>query len=95
MPYCSYKVVSCSDQDVTTKANLLVETLSLLVERHNQNALALAKWLEKQPSVSGVDPWAHTFLSHMQLTTQMGKLPWSARLSLPSLRPETIPQRSL
>jgi O-acetylhomoserine/O-acetylserine sulfhydrylase len=32
-----------------------VETLSLRVERHNQNALALANWLKTQPNVSWVD----------------------------------------
>jgi O-acetylhomoserine/O-acetylserine sulfhydrylase len=31
-----------------------VETLSLRAERHGQNALALAKWLEKHPNVSWV-----------------------------------------
>ncbi len=31
-----------------------LETLSLRVERHNQNALALAQWLEKHPSVAWV-----------------------------------------
>jgi O-acetylhomoserine (thiol)-lyase len=32
-----------------------LETLSLRVERHGQNALALAKWLKTQPSVSWVN----------------------------------------
>jgi O-acetylhomoserine (thiol)-lyase len=31
-----------------------LETLSLRVERHNQNAIALAAWLEKHPAVSWV-----------------------------------------
>jgi len=31
-----------------------IETLSLRAERHAQNALALAKWLEKSPYVSWV-----------------------------------------
>ena len=31
-----------------------LETLSLRVERHNQNALAVAQWLEKHPSVAWV-----------------------------------------
>jgi len=31
-----------------------LETLSLRVERHVQNATALAQWLEKQPEVSSV-----------------------------------------
>jgi O-acetylhomoserine (thiol)-lyase len=31
-----------------------LETLSLRVERHNQNALALAQWLEKHPAVAWV-----------------------------------------
>lgn len=37
-----------------SKPNSLVETLSLRVERHNQNALALAIWLQEQPHVSYV-----------------------------------------
>ncbi|MFZ7088524.1 O-acetylhomoserine aminocarboxypropyltransferase/cysteine synthase family protein [Curtobacterium sp. RRHDQ10] len=32
-----------------------IETLSLRVERHNANALAIAEWLEQQPEVSSVD----------------------------------------
>jgi O-acetylhomoserine (thiol)-lyase len=32
-----------------------IETLSLRVERHNQNALALAEWLEQHPKVSNVN----------------------------------------
>ena len=31
-----------------------VETLSLRIERHSQNGLALAKWLEKNPDVEWV-----------------------------------------
>jgi O-acetylhomoserine (thiol)-lyase len=31
-----------------------LETLSLRVERHNQNALALAQWLAKHPSVAWI-----------------------------------------
>jgi len=32
-----------------------LETLSLRVERHSRNALALAEWLEQQPEVTSVD----------------------------------------
>jgi O-acetylhomoserine (thiol)-lyase len=32
-----------------------LETLSLRVERHSRNALAVAEWLERQPEVSSVD----------------------------------------
>lgn len=32
-----------------------IETLSLRVDRHSRNALALATWLEQQPEVSSVD----------------------------------------
>jgi O-acetylhomoserine (thiol)-lyase len=32
-----------------------LETLSLRVERHSRNALAIAEWLERQPEVSSVD----------------------------------------
>lgn len=32
-----------------------VETLSLRIERHSRNALAVARWLEQQPEVSSVD----------------------------------------
>ncbi|MHC5795018.1 O-acetylhomoserine aminocarboxypropyltransferase/cysteine synthase family protein [Lacisediminihabitans sp. FW035] len=32
-----------------------LETLSLRVERHSRNALAIAEWLEKQPEVESVD----------------------------------------
>ncbi|WP_394771120.1 O-acetylhomoserine aminocarboxypropyltransferase/cysteine synthase family protein [Lacisediminihabitans sp.] len=32
-----------------------LETLSLRVERHSRNALAIARWLEAQPEVSSVD----------------------------------------
>jgi O-acetylhomoserine (thiol)-lyase len=32
-----------------------LETLSLRVERHSRNALAIASWLEQQPEVSSVD----------------------------------------
>jgi O-acetylhomoserine (thiol)-lyase len=32
-----------------------LETLSLRVERHSRNALAIATWLERQPEVSSVD----------------------------------------
>jgi O-acetylhomoserine (thiol)-lyase len=32
-----------------------LETLSLRVERHSRNALAIARWLERQPEVASVD----------------------------------------
>jgi O-acetylhomoserine (thiol)-lyase len=32
-----------------------LETLSLRVERHSRNALAIARWLERQPEVGSVD----------------------------------------
>jgi O-acetylhomoserine (thiol)-lyase len=32
-----------------------IETLSLRVQRHGENALELAKWLQKHPKVNGVD----------------------------------------
>jgi O-acetylhomoserine (thiol)-lyase len=32
-----------------------IETLSLRVQRHGDNALELAKWLQKHPKVTGVD----------------------------------------
>lgn len=42
-----------------------IETLSLRAERHGQNTLALAKWLEKQPQVAWVSyPGLESHPSH-------------------------------
>jgi O-acetylhomoserine/O-acetylserine sulfhydrylase-like pyridoxal-dependent enzyme len=49
---CYYKEVSLDDLPESSILIDTVETLSLRVERHCQNALALALWLQEQPQVS-------------------------------------------
>jgi hypothetical protein len=49
MPSYYYREVCPS---VLGESDEIVETLSLRVERHNQNALALALWLKDQAQVS-------------------------------------------
>jgi cystathionine gamma-lyase len=52
-----------------------IRTLSLRIERHSSNALALAKWLEHQPQVEKVwFPWLESH-PHHQLARQQMALP--------------------
>ena len=52
-----------------------IRTLSLRIERHSSNALALAKWLEQQPQVEKVwFPWLESH-PHYQLARQQMALP--------------------
>lgn len=52
-----------------------IRTLSLRIERHSSNALALAKWLEQQPQVEKVwFPWLESH-PHHQLARQQMALP--------------------
>jgi len=51
-----------------------LETLSLRVERHVQNALALAQWLEQHPSVESVNyPGLPSSVYHMQAQKYLKK----------------------
>jgi O-acetylhomoserine (thiol)-lyase len=47
-----------------------LETLSLRVERHSRNALAIARWLEQQPEVSSVDYSGLDSSPHHDLATR-------------------------
>jgi len=52
-----------------------IRTLSLRIERHSSNALALAQWLEQQPQVEKVwFPWLESH-PHYQLARQQMALP--------------------
>lgn len=51
-PNNAFLLLQGSESSVRIATELTVETLSLRVERHNQNALALARWLQDQPHVS-------------------------------------------
>ncbi|APG19661.1 cystathionine beta-lyase [Kosakonia radicincitans DSM 16656] len=49
-----------------------IRTLSLRVERHSSNALALARWLEQQPQVEKVwFPWLESHPQYQLARTQM------------------------
>jgi cystathionine gamma-lyase len=56
-----------------------IRTLSLRIERHSRNALALAEWLEQQPQVEKVwFPWLashpHSQLAHKQMALPGGMI---------------------
>ncbi|KAK0705005.1 O-acetylhomoserine sulfhydrylase [Lasiosphaeris hirsuta] len=56
---------ACLNPFAAQQLLLGIETLSLRAERHAQNALALAKWLEKNPSVTWVSyPGLESHKSH-------------------------------
>ena len=83
---------SSSSLRIALTNSSLVETLSLRVERHGFNALALARWLEAHPAVAYVLP---TPLQTPLTTSQMVLVPRPRVSPLPRDREAHAPQGHL